>query len=98
HGASGTPVGFPPLDVTIPGAIPFDTYTLSSYIKGDVNGDNQIRINDVLIYLRYIVNLPIDYVNSIDDVTCDNELRINDVLLVLQKVVGYEVNFCCDLK
>jgi beta propeller repeat protein len=69
--------------------------TYTSYIKGDVSGDNYIRVNDLLIYLRYIVNLPVDNVNPIDDLTCDNAIRIDDVYILLRKIVGYDEDFCC---
>ena len=72
----------------------FTTY--SSYIKGDVSGDNEIHINDAIMYLRDVVGLPVDNVNLIDDLTCDNEIHINDAILVLRKAVGYDLNLCCD--
>ena len=70
--------------------------TYYSYIKGDVSDDNEIHINDAIMYLRYVVGLPPNNVNPIDDLTCDNEIHINDALLVLRKSVGYDENFCCD--
>ena len=78
-----------------PGTSSNKSTTYYSYIKGDVSGDNEIHINDALMYLRDVVGLPVDNVNLIDDLTCDNEIHINDALLVLKKAVGHDVNSCC---
>ncbi len=71
------------------------TTTTSSYVVGDLDGDGEIHVNDALMYLRYVVKLPINNVNPVDDVTCDGEIHIDDAVLVLRKTVDPDVNLVC---
>jgi hypothetical protein len=71
--------------------------TSASFVIGDLDGDGEVRINDALGYLRFVVNLDVNNVNPICDVTCDQAIRVDDALLVLEKVVDPQVNLECPL-
>jgi hypothetical protein len=66
------------------------TFTISSVIKGDVNGDNQITIVDALFVAQYTVGLRT--LNSQQlaaaDVNNDGQVTIVDALFIAQYTVG----------
>lgn len=69
------------------------TFSISSIIYGDVNGNNEIDSNDSLYILRYFLgySLPDNIVVSVDnaDVNGNNEIDSNDSLYVLRYFLGY---------
>ena len=71
--------------------------SLTTRLKGDVDGDSSITASDALLYLRYAVGQNISpYQMSVsDDVTCDGNIFADDALLVLRKAVGQNVNLEC---
>lgn len=66
------------------------TFTISSVIKGDVNGDNQVTVVDALFVAQYTVGLRT--LNSQQlaaaDVNNDGQVTIVDALFIAQYTVG----------
>ena len=63
--------------------------TLVLYVKGDANGDNQVRIGDATAVLNYIVGNVSDNFNvKAADVNGDGDVRIGDVTAVLNLIVN----------
>jgi len=57
--------------------------------KGDINGDNEIDISDVILCLRMAIGL--DPVNvNLADMNNDGVVDISDVILILRKAVGLD--------
>ncbi|MCS7179969.1 MAG: dockerin type I repeat-containing protein, partial [bacterium] len=55
--------------------------------SGDLNGDNEIDIIDVILCLRQAIGL--DETNFIfADINKDGEIDISDVILILRKAIG----------
>lgn len=61
-------------------------------IKGDVNGDGEIKSNDALLILRISAGLlePNEHQKCSADVNDDGQIKANDAMLVLRKVAGLE--------
>jgi len=59
-------------------------------IKGDVNGDNQVRSNDATLALRITAGLttPTAYQLWAADMNNDGQVRSNDATLILRKAAG----------
>ena len=75
-------------DVTANYEIRYESGKLKVVLKGDVDGNGQIEINDA-IYLLYHVNFEEDYaVNQLVDFDGNGELEIADAIYLL-----YHVNF-----
>jgi len=67
----------------------FTNFTTKQGMKGDLNGDTQIDISDVILCLRMAISLdPVDiYLGDMND---DNNVDISDVILILRKAIGLE--------
>jgi hypothetical protein len=61
-------------------------------IKGDVNGDGNIKSNDATLILRIAAGLlePNDYQKCAADFNGDGKIASNDAMLVLRKAAGLE--------
>jgi hypothetical protein len=61
-------------------------------IKGDVNGDGNIKSNDATLILRIVAGLlePNDYQKCAADFNGDGKIASNDAMLVLRKAAGLE--------
>ena len=59
-------------------------------IKGDVNGDGNVRANDAILSLRIASGLmePTDYQSWAADMNEDGNVRANDSILILRKASG----------
>ncbi len=74
--------------------IPFDNETCTvtlpaTAIRGDVNGDGEVRINDVTALIDYLLSGNASSIN-IDAADCnqDNEVRINDVTALIDYLLS----------
>jgi len=81
-----------------------NTYLLKinpSLLKGDINGDGEVNISDVILCLRMAIGLPItidgqtyetpyDLFKSVADMNYSEDIDISDVILVLRKAIGLE--------
>jgi len=63
-----------------------------SGMKGDVNGDREIRANDAILALRIVAGLikPTDDQKWSADMNDDGDIRANDAILILRKASGFE--------
>ncbi len=66
----------------------FTFFTTKEGIKGDLNGDTEIDISDVILCLRQAIGL--DPVNDLADMNDDGEVDISDVILILRKAIGLD--------
>lgn len=82
--------------VTIPSMIRSGTFTISSVIKGDVNGDGQVTVVDALFVAQSTVGLRQLNSNQLAaaDVNCDAQVTIVDALFIAQYTVGLRTTFC----
>jgi hypothetical protein len=82
-----------------------NTYLLKinpSLLKGDINGDGNIDISDVILCLRMAIGLPItidgqvyespytDRFKGVADMNSSTGVDISDVILILRKSIGLE--------
>ena len=66
------------------------SFITKQVIKGDLNGDYEIDISDVILCLRMAIGL--DQVNlETADMNGDNQVDISDVILVLRKAIGLPI-------
>ena len=64
-------------------------------MKGDVDCDGQLTINDALDILRSEGEVqPQGGCNFNGDVDCSGDLGAHDALLVLRKVAGFAIGMC----
>jgi hypothetical protein len=80
--AEGIPVGIENGKVII---------TPSETVKGDVNGDGDVKSNDAFLALRIAVGLiaePTEAQKEAADMNNDGQIKSNDAFLVLRKAVG----------
>jgi len=65
------------------------------HMKGDVTGDKNVSINDVLTIVRHINGfITLDGTNALAaDVTGDNKISINDVLTIVRYINGFITEF-----
>lgn len=61
-------------------------------IRGDVNGDNDIRSNDAILALRIAAGLmtPTPQQECAADINRDGQVRANDAIVILRKAAGLE--------
>ena len=60
---------------------------LSENILGDVNGDLEINVLDVVVLINMILgNEPENY--STGDLNSDNQINVQDIILVVNIVIG----------
>ncbi len=82
------------------GAIPYTissgTFTVSSVIKGDVNGDGAVNVVDALFVAQYTVGLRTltSAQLAAADVNCDGNVNVVDSLFIAQYTVGLRSTFC----
>jgi hypothetical protein len=59
-------------------------------VKGDVNGDGEVRSNDAILTLRISAGLiiPTDYQKQAADMNDDGKVASNDAILILRKAAG----------
>lgn len=66
-------------------------------VKGDVNNDGKLDINDVLATVDYILGKEVDYsghsagetyFRMAADINGDSDININDVLLMVDTILG----------
>lgn len=61
----------------------------NAVIKGDVNGNGEVDIDDAVCILRHLVNKPNDhFVEAAADVNGNNEIDIDDAVMILKYLVG----------
>ena len=62
----------------------------NSILLGDINGDNQINIQDIIFLINYILDLelPNDNQFSAADINEDGILNIQDVILILNIILS----------
>ena len=62
----------------------------NSILQGDINGDNQINIQDIIFLINYILDLESPYENqfSAADMNDDGILNIQDVILILNVILN----------
>ena len=56
--------------------------------KGDLNGDSNENINDVVSLVNIILGNQNDYDIYKADVNCDKSININDVVTLVNKILG----------
>jgi len=64
------------------------SFTTKEGMEGDLNGDNNIDISDVILCLRMAIGL--DPVNNLADMNDDGEIDITDVIKILRKAIGLD--------
>jgi hypothetical protein len=58
-------------------------------IRGDVNGDGVVNINDALLIARYVAGLnPPNFILANADYNSDGTVSITDALMVARHVAG----------
>ena len=55
---------------------------------GDVNGDNEIDMKDVLLLRKYLAKMDVTIVESLSDVNDDESIDMKDVLLLRKYIAG----------
>jgi len=78
------------------------TFTTIQGIKGNLNGDSEIDISDVILCLRMAIGLPVtisdqtynspypDWLIYLADMNNDGVVDISDVILILRKAIGLD--------
>ncbi|MCD6221185.1 dockerin type I repeat-containing protein [bacterium] len=66
-----------------------DTYISDNIQKGDINGDGEVDISDVILCLRQAVELDPPQ-PDLADINEDGEIDISDVILILRIAVGLD--------
>ncbi len=76
--------------VPIPSTIRSGIFTISSVIKGDVNGDGQVTIVDALFVAQYTVGMKTLSASQLAaaDVNGDGQVTVVDALFIAQYTVG----------
>ena len=63
--------------------------TVTDVIKGDVNNNKEVDIDDAVCILRYLVKKPNDvFIEAAANVNGNNKIDIDDAVMVLQYLVG----------
>jgi len=62
-----------------------------AYVKGDVNGDGVLGIDDAILILKMLVKLiePTPQQAIVADLNNDGEIKLDDAIIILQKVDGF---------
>jgi len=62
-----------------------------AYVKGDVNGDGVLGIDDAILVLKMLVKLiePTPQQAIVADLNDDGEIKLDDAIIILQKVNGF---------
>ncbi len=66
-------------------------HTMGNVIYGDVSGDGEVAVGDVVIILRYLVDIIdnlADWQQKSADVNGDGQIDITDAILILRYIVG----------
>jgi len=87
-----------PTDYEIEGHTLFDSHTELYAVwqeggapKGDVNGDGEVNIMDVIRLLKFVSGWDVGIEKNASDVTGDGEVSIMDVIRLLKYVSGWKV-------
>jgi len=66
------------------------SFTTQSVEPGDINGDEDVNISDVILCLRMAIGLdPVDLTAA--DMNGDEAVNISDVVLILRKAIGLPI-------
>jgi len=96
------PIGYITVEVEGMGEMNYFSPGNSLLEKGDINGDGQVDISDVILCLRMTVHLPVvieeqiynfpypDWLIWYADMNDDGEVDITDVILDLRKAIGLD--------
>lgn len=61
-----------------------------SYIPGDINGDKQLNLKDVVVLAQVVANWSIDCNKAALDVNCDSNITLEDVTHLARFLAGWE--------
>ena len=63
----------------------------TSILSGDINGDSQVNIQDIIFLINFILGLdiPNDNQSSAADMNGDSILNIQDVILLVNSILGF---------
>ena len=60
-----------------------------TFIPGDVNGDGQVMVNDVVLAINAVLGQASeDFVSAAADINGDGQIMVNDVVLMINIVLG----------
>lgn len=63
--------------------------TITEVLKGDVDGDGEITVNDATCILRHIVDKPNDkFIEAAADINGSGDVDVDDATKILQYIVG----------
>lgn len=64
-----------------------DEYLIKTF--GDMNGDHEVDVNDVMLVVQYLLSEDSSYIDKHDaDVTWDGEVSVKDVMILVNIVLG----------
>ncbi len=74
-----------------PVTIPITGVTTGGNVAGDMNGDGQLTVSDVILLINDLINANrMTTVNPVADVNCDGDVNITDVVKLIDAVMRAE--------
>lgn len=68
------------------------TLTVMAYILGDVNGDGEVTVTDIVLTIQYILDMnPDPFIVDAADVNGDGDITVTDVVLIARMVLYPEL-------
>ncbi len=64
--------------------------TLKAYLLGDINGDDEVDLNDVVALAQHVAGWDVYYLEDALDTNGDNAVNLTDIVHLAQYVAGWE--------